>query len=307
MVKARKVAAKGGRVAGSGVGGFLTGIFSSPAGLGAIGLFSLLAVVFIFRKQISEAVSGFGSGIGSGDLNIGFPEIKFPEISFPDISFPEIKFPDITFPSFDFDFGAGLGDIGAQITKAFDDFSKQFVPEDRIDVPFGDTGETIDVVPDVTGGIADRLRDQQQAAAIAAIPDRDIQDDIEGLTPAQSFAFIERGVIPTGFEVVGGVLQKIMEMISPSQPSDLVSVSQPEIPFAVANVFETQQEFQERSQAFAEAFPEIAFSTSLTPEITFGRQLSRESEDFQSVLEAEAQRSESIFAALFGNVQNPNF
>lgn len=80
-----------------------------------------------------------------------------------------------------------------------------------------------------------------------------------------------------------------------------------EIPFAVSNIEETQPEFQERSTAFAEAFPDIAFSTSLTDDITFGRQLSRESEDFESVLAAEAARSESIFAALFGNVQNPNF
>jgi len=35
--------------------------------------------------------------------------------------------------------------------------------------------------------------------------------------------------------------------------------------------------------------------------------LSRESEDFESVLAAEARRSETIFAGLFGNVQNPEF
>jgi len=79
------------------------------------------------------------------------------------------------------------------------------------------------------------------------------------------------------------------------------------IPFAVANVEETQAGFQERSQAFAETFPDIAFSTSLTDDITFGRQLSRNQEDFENVLAAEAARSESIFAGLFGNVQNPNF
>jgi len=79
------------------------------------------------------------------------------------------------------------------------------------------------------------------------------------------------------------------------------------IPFAVANVEETQAGFQERSQAFAQTFPDIAFSTSLTDDITFGRQLSRNQEDFESVLAAEAARSESIFAGLFGNVQNPNF
>jgi len=79
------------------------------------------------------------------------------------------------------------------------------------------------------------------------------------------------------------------------------------VPFAVANVEETQAGFQERSTAFAEAFPNIAFSTSLTDDVTFGRQLSRNQEDFESVLAAEAARSESIFAALFGNVQTPNF
>jgi len=79
------------------------------------------------------------------------------------------------------------------------------------------------------------------------------------------------------------------------------------VPFAVANVEETQAEFQERSGAFAQAFPDITGSTSLTDEISFGRQLSRRSEDFEDVLAAEARRSESIFAALFGNVQNPNF
>jgi len=79
------------------------------------------------------------------------------------------------------------------------------------------------------------------------------------------------------------------------------------IPFAVSNVEETQAQFQERSTAFGEAFPNIAFSTSLTDDVTFGRQLSRQSEDFESVLAGEARRSESIFAGLFGNVQNPDF
>jgi len=80
-------------------------------------------------------------------------------------------------------------------------------------------------------------------------------------------------------------------------------------PFAVENVEETQQEFQERSAAFGEAFPGTTFATSIDGEVPFEftRQLARESEDFEDVLAREAQRSESIFAALFGNVQNPDF
>jgi len=80
------------------------------------------------------------------------------------------------------------------------------------------------------------------------------------------------------------------------------------IPFAVANVEETQAGFQERAAAFVEAQPEITAFTSLPGSFQgFGRQLSRNQEDFESVLAAEARRSESIFAGLFGNVQNPNF
>jgi len=91
-------------------------------------------------------------------------------------------------------------------------------------------------------------------------------------------------------------------------PTEGFVVSDPvTIPFAVANVEETQAEFQQRSTSFGETFPNLAFSTSITDDVTFGRQLSRESEDFESVLAAEAARSESIFAGLFGNVQNPNF
>jgi len=106
-----------------------------------------------------------------------------------------------------------------------------------------------------------------------------------------------------GLGSMGGI-GKLPSILSPqgSVVRDLI-----ETPFAVANVEETQAGFQERSQAFAETFPGIAFSTSLTDDITFGRQLSRNQEDFESVLAAEAARSESIFAGLFGNVQNPNF
>jgi len=95
-------------------------------------------------------------------------------------------------------------------------------------------------------------------------------------------------------EVVGGTV--------------LFSTPRPETPFAVANVEETQSEFQERAASFVQAFPDLTRSTSLPDsQITFGRQLSRNQEDFEGILAAEAARSESIFAGLFGNVQNPNF
>jgi len=76
---------------------------------------------------------------------------------------------------------------------------------------------------------------------------------------------------------------------------------------ATAIIPETQAEFQERAAGTAETFPEIFRSTSLTDEKVFGVQLSRNSEDFDKALAAEANRSEAIFAKLFGNVQNPNF
>jgi len=76
---------------------------------------------------------------------------------------------------------------------------------------------------------------------------------------------------------------------------------------AQAIIPETQSQFQERAAGLAETFPEIFRSTSLSNEISFGRQLSRNQEDFESVLAAEANRAEDIFAKLFGNVQNPNF
>jgi len=72
---------------------------------------------------------------------------------------------------------------------------------------------------------------------------------------------------------------------------------------------ETQQEFQERAGAFVEALPEVTAFTSLPGAETdfIRRQISREQEDFQALLDAEARRSETIFAGLFGNVQNPEF
>jgi len=83
-------------------------------------------------------------------------------------------------------------------------------------------------------------------------------------------------------------------------------VSLTEFPSTI--IEETQAQFQERSGAFAEAFPEITAFTSIgEPALIQGSQLSRNQQDFQSILDAEARRSEAIFANLFGNVQNPDF
>jgi len=102
----------------------------------------------------------------------------------------------------------------------------------------------------------------------------------------------EEEIMPMGFPSEGNVIR------------DLLGT-----PFAVSNVAETQVAFQERAGAFVQALPEVTAFTSLPGSATdfIRRQLSRESEDFEDVLAAEARRSETIFAGLFGNVQNPNF
>jgi len=290
------------KTAGAGAGGFAGGFFSSPT---FIILGAITVLLLFFQGDIRKAFGSFGENFGKVELpditlpTINFPTFEFPEISFPEISFPEIKLPDFSFLA---DIFGGSEDLPS--------IPEPFVEPERMDVPFGDTGEIIDIVPDVTGGRADRLAGVIDQPDLSSIIERDIQDDIVGLTPAQAFGFIERGVIPTGFMVENGVLvpevmQQTQVLTSPQQQT--LGAPRDEIPFAVANVEETQAEFQERSQLFAETFPNIAFSTSLTDEITFGRQLSRNQEDFQSILDAEARRSESIFAALFGNVQNPDF
>jgi len=114
MVKARKIAAKGGRIAGSGAGGFLTGILGSPAGLGAIGIVTILAVIFIFREQIGKALGGIGENFGKVEL----PDINLPSFEFPDITFPTFEFPDITFPDFNIDFPDFFGGAGEAIGGA---------------------------------------------------------------------------------------------------------------------------------------------------------------------------------------------
>jgi len=107
-------------------------------------------------------------------------------------------------------------------------------------------------------------------------------------------------------DVTGGRGERLAGVILPREDiPELVSATRPLFDI----IEETQTEFQERAGFFVEALPEVTAFTSLPGAVTdfVRRQLSRESEDFEDVLAAEARRSETIFAGLFGNVQNPEF
>jgi len=230
-------------------GQFAGGFLNNPGALAAIGIVvSIITTLVIFRNDIRDFFGGIGEGFGQinlPDINIGFPSLPGITLpSFPDITLP--SFPDITLPSFEDVFMVPL----------------PFVDEERMDVPFPteeDPERTIDIVPDVTGGRAERLR---------------------GVIEEEE---------PIGFPLAGSIVAGIRE------PFDIIE--------------ETQAGFQERAAAFVEALPEVTAFTSLPGAETefVRRQISREQEDFQSLLEAEARRSETIFAGLFGNVQNPEF
>jgi len=261
-------------VVAKGAGSFLGGILNNP---GAIILGGIAIALLFFSSDIRKAFGSFGESFGKIEL----PDINLPQFNFPEINFPEIKLPEFNFPEL-------------PSLSEFNPFGiPAFVDKERIDVEFGDTGQIIDVVPDVTGGTAERLR------------------NVIGLTPAQIFGIEERGAMdprlalePSDAELFARDFPEVFT----TQQTTILGDPIPDIPFAVANVQETQAEFQERAGAFVEAFPELTGSTSLPgSEIVFGRQLSRNQEDFQSILDAEARRAESIFSALFGNVQNPDF
>lgn len=133
-------------VAGSAAGGF----FNNPGVVAILGIaITVITSLLIFRKDIGSFFSNLGS--------VEFPEINLPDINFPTFEFPTFEFPslpDITFPTFEFP------DINIDFPSF--DFGNIFEPsvdEERMDVPFGDDGQEIDIVPDVTGGRADRLDD----------------------------------------------------------------------------------------------------------------------------------------------------
>jgi len=179
---------------------------------------------------------------------------------------------------------AQIAETGGILSRNFTSFlTATPLPEDPI---FGESGFFANISKGISDFKLPSFEFPSFPTASAETPAGDFTDT--GMAEARARQNIEQEVIK--FPTEGSIV------------ADPVT-----IPFAVANVEETQAGFQERSQAFAETFPDIAFSTSLTDDITFGRQLSRNQEDFESVLAAEAARSESIFAGLFGNVQNPNF
>lgn len=266
------VAKKIAGVAGAGAGGFAGGILNNPGALAAIGIvITIVTSLLLFRNDIRNF---FGTTIPEAIGSIG--DIQLPSIVLPSFEF---EFPDITFPSFP-DISLTLfGDGEAP------EIPDPFVGPERMGVPFDVPGREdlppIDIVPDVTGGRGERL-----AGVIGEEPEEEFEAD------PSLFALTTFGD--------GAVrVEQEQALALPTDP----------IPFAVRNVEETQAEFQERSAAFAEMFPGTTFATSIDGDVPseFIRQLSRESEDFEDVLAREAARSESIFAALFGNVQNPEF
>jgi len=273
MVKARKIAAKGGRIAGSGAGGFLTGIFSSPAGLGAIGIVTLLAVIFIFREQIGKALGGIGENFGKVEL----PDINLPSFEFPDITFPTFEFPDITFPDFnidfpDFDFG-GLGDffggageaIGGAGEAAGDFFSglqdqfNQFIAGITPKAPlteeeqFDFSGLEGGVSPMPTGETPPPFRD---AAMFAA----DFPEPFAPIQPEQDFSvqtqFPDQQFTGGGVSFEGGFVGKTpIENLSLSQIIDMGLATSAS---AAANLKAIAQGFTPEEQAFLNQGQEIS-------------------------------------------------
>jgi len=178
-------------------GSFLGGLANNPA---IVIIALVLGGLFIFRDRISGALGSLGEGLG--DINIQLPDIKFPDFKFPEFKFPDIEFPE--FPEFpelpDF---AGLF---AGFQKQFDEFKFPELPP-----LFKDPD---DPTTTAGGGFGDDPRrqstfDRDEAGILSQFEIdqlRDIGDETRGLTPAQRFAFIERGVIPTGFQVIDGQL-----------------------------------------------------------------------------------------------------
>jgi len=205
---------------------------------------------------------------GAGQALEGF---EFPKIELPGLPDVSIDLPDITFPTFEFP------------TIEFPTFE------------FPDFGDPFAGIADFFGGLFGNGVIGNGVTGNGG----DFTD--VGMAGARG----ERGGTP---EAVDDGIEQVGEFMG--FPTEGSVVADPiGIPFAVLNIEETQAEFQERSGAFVEALPEVTAFTSLPGAETdlVRSQLSRESEDFQMVLDEEARRSETIFAGLFGNVQNPDF
>jgi len=209
--RAERAASAGSRVAGRGVGAGVGTALSSPFGIGALLIGGLILALVIFRKDIG----GFLGNLKFPELpslpdikfpDINFPDFNFPDIKFPDFNFPDIKFPDFNFPEFDFPELPDFAGLFEGFQKQFEDFK---FPELPMLPPF--FKEDPDTTTTSGGGFGQDPRrppaDPRGSLSpqeIANLPD--IEDDLVGLTPTQRFNFIERGVIPTGFVVVNGVL-----------------------------------------------------------------------------------------------------
>jgi len=258
-------------------GSFLGGILNNP---GAIILGGIAIGLLFFSGDIRKAFASFGESFGK----IEFPDITLPTINFPD--FPEIKFPEFPeFPEFP-DFTAGFQSLADQIAAGFAGLGT-----------IGGTTVSPTMPPDVPTDIPGTTLPSDGLGAIDVPPS---VLDPSGIVTSET---------PPTFDVSQFVteadLQARLDARDAERISDLINVGRE----PVSLIEETQAQFQERAGAFVQALPEVTAFTSLPGSATdfIRRQLSRESEDFEDVLAAEARRSETIFAGLFGNVQNPNF
>jgi len=209
MVKAAsKIASKGGRIAGSGAGGFLTGIFSSPAGLGAIGIATLLVIIFIFKDRIAGAIGGFGENFGKIELpeinipnpfeNFELPKFEIPEL--PKFEIPELpKFEIPELPKFEIPplFGGGI--IRPPPQDLPPDVENTGLLEDPTICACGST-----ITQDIQGDVSQVCKDCAPLPALeGGIGDPNFLEFL-GLTPAQAFALQSQGRIdvpandPTG-------------------------------------------------------------------------------------------------------------
>lgn len=300
------VVKKAAATAGAGAGGFLGGLFNNP-GVLVLGVVAIL--LLFFQKDIRQAFGSLGEGIsegigGLGDIDINLPEFNFPDISFPDITFPSFDFPDITFPSFDF------GDPFAGVA----DFFAPKVEEERMDVPFGDTDQIIDIVPDVTGGRADRLRD----VIDPVIPERDPALDLE---PSDAELFARD--FPEPFVPISPTPepQPITPSILPEPISPITGTGGPS--FEGGTIFENPLDtlsevidlFPGITASQAADFLNENFGISPSAALAIGPDVINIAGDPGqeiTILPASSEElsglsPEAIFEMLFGNVQNPNF
>jgi len=234
---------------------------------GILILGALTIGLLFFQKDIRNAFGGIAEGFGKIDIQL--PEIKFPEFNFPEIKFPDFNFPEINFPDFNIDFGDPLGDITKTFDEFFENANKFFEP--KVDP------ERMDVpFPDP----------ERDLPPIDIVPDFGLRDDPRRTKPEPE---------PT-------VIFRDAERFARDFPEEFT-------PIPVLIQEESQAGFLERAAEFVKALPEVTAFTSLPDSRTdfVRRQLSRNQEDFEEILAAEARRSETIFAGLFGNVQNPNF